>query len=123
MDNLSCRDEACDGTDHREALLAALLEQTFAAHHTYEQSLGDGDEVEVKWPQWYARYMLDNGLDALLDHPQLSASAQKISKYATLCEEEIAILKAGGAPEFGWADQPRSGEDEDSHNGYASEGF
>jgi len=48
------------------ARLAALLAQTEAAHGQYEVEALHGERDE-QWPDWYAAYLLQNGLPGLLD--------------------------------------------------------
>lgn len=45
--------------------LTDLLEQAASAHHAYESEELEGVRDE-QWPAWYADYLLNNGLDALL---------------------------------------------------------
>jgi hypothetical protein len=45
--------------------LTALLEAAAHAHHEYEQAELEGVRDE-QWPAWYANYLINNGLGALL---------------------------------------------------------
>jgi hypothetical protein len=63
--------------------LTALLEQAASAHHKYE-----GEELkgvrDEQWPAWYADYLLNNGLDALLgsqaDSDEISAALEGLTR-------------------------------------------
>lgn len=63
--------------------LAALLEQAAAAHHKYETEELDGVRDE-QWPAWYADFLLNNGLDALMgsqaDADDIAASLDEITE-------------------------------------------
>lgn len=48
--------------------LVALLEQTQVAHRKYELAELDG-VYDSNWANWYARYLVDNGIGQLLDRP------------------------------------------------------
>lgn len=48
-----------------EAAVAALLRETEAAHGAYETTVLGGERDE-DWAGWYAAYLLDHGLAALL---------------------------------------------------------
>lgn len=64
-----------EALDTRVGKLAELLREAEAAHASYERdremyATGDGPvPAKTAWPDWYARYMIDNGLDAIMDHP------------------------------------------------------
>jgi hypothetical protein len=52
--------------DELAAAIAALLEETQTAHAVHEaETLGSYDE---QWPAWFADYLLEHGLPALLPH-------------------------------------------------------
>ena len=44
--------------------MAALLSTTAEAHH---RAFGATDGVDPDWPAWYATYLLENGLDHLVE--------------------------------------------------------
>ena len=49
----------------REAEISSLLGQTGAAHEVYERDELNG-QYDADWPRWYAAYLLEHGLPALL---------------------------------------------------------
>jgi hypothetical protein len=68
-----------DSVDERVGKLAKLLQLAEMAHAAYEEqpriiATDDGAEAMIdrpewmKWPEFYAKFMLDNGLDAVLEH-------------------------------------------------------
>ena len=73
-----------------ETDVATLLEETQTAHSVYEaESLSGYDE---EWPTWYAAYLLDLGLRALLprtltDHPGDLAARLEDVQAAFQCDD------------------------------------
>jgi len=49
--------------EDRRARLVGLLEGAAEAHHAYEVELGEADP---RWPEWYAGWLLENGLSGLV---------------------------------------------------------
>lgn len=43
-----------------------LLEKTAEAHHEYEES-DLGGKKDENWPEWYAKYLMKNGLNDLFE--------------------------------------------------------
>lgn len=48
--------------------IAALLNQAGQAHHEYEQTVLNG-VYDEDWPNWYAQYVIDQGVLALVQQP------------------------------------------------------
>lgn len=51
-----------------QSQIADLLNQAGSAHHTYEQTELKG-VYDQDWPQWYAGYVVDNGINDVLEKP------------------------------------------------------
>lgn len=47
--------------------IATLLDQAGQAHHNYEQNQLHGTP-DTDWPRWYAGYVVEQGISALLGH-------------------------------------------------------
>jgi hypothetical protein len=64
--------------------LTALLEQAASAHHVYESEELKG-VLDEQWPAWYADYLLNNGLDALLasqaDSDEIAAALEQVTQH------------------------------------------
>ena len=73
------------------ARVQTLLDQAGQAHHHFEQ-FELGGEFDEDWPQWYAAYLLENGLGQLLARqPQaaeLAASLSSITEEHQDAEEQ-----------------------------------
>jgi len=54
-------------TADRIEVIAALLDQTEAAHGTYETTELNG-VYDQDWPRWYAEYAVEHGIGALIGH-------------------------------------------------------
>ncbi len=54
-------------TDDRAAAIEALLARAADAHHVFERDELHG-EYDQAWPAWYGRYIVANGLDAIVGH-------------------------------------------------------
>jgi hypothetical protein len=52
----------------RENRIASLLSAASSAHHSYEQE-ELGGEFHPDWPQWYAAWLLENGLASTFTPP------------------------------------------------------
>ena len=50
------------------AALERLLIDAEAAHAVYERTELDG-VYDEGWPRWYAGYLVDHGIDRVLEHP------------------------------------------------------
>ena len=66
----------------RENRIASLLTAAVSAHHTYEQE-ELGGECDQDWPQWYAAWLLENGLASAFAPPPgqqaLAGALERIS--------------------------------------------
>ena len=76
------------------ARLAALLAQAETAHGEYEATTGERDE---QWPDWYAAYLRQNGLPALLD--PLPARSNVLNNLARLLTEADKNYRSSGTSE------------------------
>jgi hypothetical protein len=54
-------------TDDRVDAIAALLDQTEAAHGTYETTELNG-VYDQDWPRWYAAHAVEHGIGELAGH-------------------------------------------------------
>lgn len=57
--------------------IAALLNQAGAAHHDYEQTVLKG-VYDREWPTWYAKYVLERGLNKLLNQ---EVTVEQLSQF------------------------------------------
>ncbi len=55
-------------SSERENRIASLLTAAGSAHHKYEQEELNG-EYDKDWPQWYAAWLLENGLASAFTPP------------------------------------------------------
>ena len=71
--------------------LADLLWRTQSAHH--EHQVNDlGGKYNEDWPQWYAEFLIDNGIADFL------ASPPKQAKLAGFLKQSYEAFEAGGSP-------------------------
>jgi predicted nucleic acid-binding Zn ribbon protein len=66
-----------------ETILAGLLSETHAAHVVYETA-ALGGAYDQEWPHWYARYLVDHDIGALLKR---SVTADEVATLLTECNE------------------------------------
>ena len=66
-----------------EATLAQLLGETLAAHSAYEAA-ELGGVYDQQWPAWYARYLVEHGIGALLDR---SVTIEEVAALLAECDE------------------------------------
>lgn len=73
--------------DDKRARLVTLLEDAAEAHHEYEVELGQADP---RWPEWYADWMLQNGLPELVEPPpdQLSLTNTLVAAERVYASED-----------------------------------
>jgi hypothetical protein len=66
-----------------EAALAALLGETGSAHGAYETA-ELGGVYDQQWPAWYARYLVDHGVETLLDR---AVTTDGVAALLAECDE------------------------------------
>jgi hypothetical protein len=66
-----------------EAALAALLGEAGAAHGAYETD-ELGGVFDQQWPAWYARYLVEHGIGALLDR---TVTIDEVATLLAACDE------------------------------------
>lgn len=49
--------------EEKKARLAALLRQAADSHHVFEQTTMPEGHTDPDWPEWYAEWLLDRGVD------------------------------------------------------------
>ena len=49
--------------EEQRANLAALLREVAAEHHAWEQSVMPEGHPDPTWPEWYAEWLLDHGVE------------------------------------------------------------
>lgn len=76
--------------------LSELLRRAQAAHHDFE-SVELGGEFDEQWPAWYAEYLLENGLAALV------GASLDTDTLANLLDRTGREFQAGGG-HGDWAD-------------------
>ena len=79
-----------------EATLAALLGEAGSAHGAYETS-ELGGVYDQQWPAWYARYLVEHGLGALLGR---AVTAEEVAALLAACDEAYKREN----PAMGWPD-------------------
>jgi hypothetical protein len=57
--------------------IATLLTQAGHEHHIYEQTVLKG-VYDEDWPTWYADYLMQNGLETLLNQP---VTTEQLSQF------------------------------------------
>jgi hypothetical protein len=65
-------------SDHVDQL-TALLDQAGAAHGRYEQTELKG-VYDQEWARWYAGYVVEQGINALLDH---AVTVDQVAQFFT----------------------------------------
>ena len=75
--------------------IAALLSQTGAAHGEYEERVLGG-KYDEDWPDWYAAYLLDHGLNDLVGGSALTV--EQLSRMLKQLDEDYRREK----PADGW---------------------
>ena len=78
------------------AKISKLLAQAGAAHHHFEQTILNG-VYDEDWPNWYAGYLLDNGLGELLGE---QLSPERLAHFLDQSNE----ARKQQTPEPAWAD-------------------
>ncbi|HLE73179.1 MAG TPA: hypothetical protein VI688_02930 [Anaerolineales bacterium] len=79
-----------------QTALADLLRRTQSAHH--EHQVNDlGGKYNEEWAQWYAEFLIDNGIADFL------ASPPKHANLAGFLDQGYRAFEAGGLP-GDWAD-------------------
>jgi hypothetical protein len=66
-----------------EATLALLLGETFVAHQAYETA-ELGGAYDQQWPAWYARYLVEHGIGALLGR---AVTTEAVAALLAECDE------------------------------------
>ena len=77
---------------HRQNAIAQLLSATGSAHGEYEET-ALGGAYDEQWPDWYARYLVDHGLNDL--HGR--ATSLSVDEVRQALREADAALKAEAA--------------------------
>lgn len=75
--------------DRTEAI-NALLVRAEEAHGTYEAAELNG-VYDQDWPQWYAAYVVENGIGALLGH---DVTSDELAQILVTSNEEFERLDA-----------------------------
>ena len=75
--------------------IAALLVQAGSAHHQYEQTALKG-VYDQEWPRWYAGYVVEQGISALLGHV---VTVDQVTAFFITSYREFQRLK----PNEDWA--------------------
>lgn len=77
----------------RENRIASLLTAAGSAHHSYEQE-ELGGEFDKDWPQWYAAWLLENGLASAFTPPPgqkaLADALERISAEHKAAEGDLS---------------------------------
>jgi hypothetical protein len=84
-------------TDQARAI-EALLSEAKDAHGVYEKDELDGVYDEA-WPDWYAAYLVDHGIAAILGRP---ISVGELAAFLTTSWEELE--RADPTPADSWAE-------------------
>jgi hypothetical protein len=80
-----------------EAALARLLGATLAAHGAYETA-ELGGVYDRQWPAWYARYLAEHGIGALLER---AVTTEAVAAQLAECDEaDKRESPATGRPDF-----------------------
>ena len=66
-----------------ESTLARLLGETLSAHAAYETA-ELGGVYDQQWPAWYARYLVEHGIGALLDR---AVTTEELAALLAACDE------------------------------------
>jgi hypothetical protein len=82
-----------------DTTIIRLLQETESAHGGYETNTLGGQRDD-DWPAWYATYLLDHGLGALLPHLASDDVSQLAATLALLDEEYRRGQQARPWPEF-----------------------
>ncbi len=75
--------------------IAALLSQTGAAHGEYEER-AHGGKYDEDWPQWYAAYLIEHGVNDLIGGSALTV--EQLSALLKQLDEDYRREK----PADGW---------------------
>ena len=54
------------GREDKIRNVTELLGRTDSAHHSFEIKVLKGDR-DIRWPEWYAEYLIGHGLDLLME--------------------------------------------------------
>ena len=73
----------------RTDAIRALLEEAKQAHGVYETTELNG-VYDEDWPQWYAAYVVDHGLGALVGHP---VTAEDLTAYLGRTNVEFEAIQ------------------------------
>jgi hypothetical protein len=79
-----------------EATLAALLGEAGSAHGAHETA-ALGGVYDQQWPAWYARYLVEHGIGALLDR---AVTIDEVAALLAACDEAYQRE----SPATGWPD-------------------
>ncbi len=79
-----------------EATLAQLLGETLAAHSAYETTELDG-VYDQQWPAWYARYLVEHGIETLLDR---AVTTEELAALLAACDAAYKGENATSWPDF-----------------------
>jgi hypothetical protein len=82
--------------------VSSLLATTETAHGLFEAEALNGQRDE-EWPQWYAQFLIQNGLPELLNETPGAGKARSVEQLAGLLAEADISHKAT-APNERWQD-------------------